>query len=98
MKPCDRCGNNIYVKVIAVGRLPVILCSSCGERAPDEPPPTLAPVYESQLHELCVALGWQGGTYSQVLEEVRRLAAYYERIKELDVDRLRAATVGKSSG
>ena len=29
----------------------------------------------TQLRELCHALGWQGGTYWQVLAEVRRLAA-----------------------
>lgn len=32
-----------------------------------------APLYESQLAELCGALGWQGGTYHQVLREVKRL-------------------------
>lgn len=30
-------------------------------------------LYPSQLRELCQALGWQGGTYWQVLEKVRRL-------------------------
>ncbi len=34
------------------------------------------PFFESQLHELCVALGWQGGTYHQVLAEIKRLKAY----------------------
>jgi len=34
------------------------------------------PFFESQLHELCVALGWQGGTYHMVLAEVKRLKAY----------------------
>jgi hypothetical protein len=34
------------------------------------------PFFESQLHELCVALGWQGGTYHLVLAEVKRLKAY----------------------
>ena len=29
--------------------------------------------YESVLHEVCVALGWQGGTIHQVVEEVKRL-------------------------
>jgi hypothetical protein len=29
---------------------------------------------ESQLSELCHALGWQGGTYHQVLARVRQLA------------------------
>jgi len=33
------------------------------------------PFFESQLHELCVALGWQGGTYHLVLAEVKRLNA-----------------------
>ncbi len=30
----------------------------------------------SMLRELCVALGWQGGTYWQVLAEVKRLANF----------------------
>jgi hypothetical protein len=34
------------------------------------------PFFESQLHELCVALGWQGGTYHMVLAEVKRLKSY----------------------
>ena len=34
------------------------------------------PFFESQLHELCVALGWQGGTYHMVLAEIKRLKAY----------------------
>ena len=29
--------------------------------------------YESILHELCVILGWQGGTRQQVIDEVKRL-------------------------
>lgn len=33
------------------------------------------PLFDSQLHELCVALGWQGGTYHHVLSEVKRLKA-----------------------
>jgi hypothetical protein len=28
---------------------------------------------QDQLRELCVALGWQGGTFWQVLDEVRRM-------------------------
>lgn len=28
---------------------------------------------ESQLQTLCAALGWQGGTYWQVVDEIRRL-------------------------
>lgn len=28
---------------------------------------------QDQLRQLCEALGWQGGTFWQVLEEVRRL-------------------------
>ena len=38
---------------------------------PQKPVPV--PFLESQLHELCIALGWQGGTYYQVLEEIKRL-------------------------
>lgn len=34
------------------------------------------PIFDSQLRELCVALGWQGGTYHQVLAEVKRLKAF----------------------
>ena len=34
------------------------------------------PIFDSQLHELCVALGWQGGTYHQVLAEVKRLKSF----------------------
>lgn len=29
--------------------------------------------YDSLLHEICVALGWQGGTRQQVLDEIRKL-------------------------
>jgi hypothetical protein len=29
--------------------------------------------YDSILHELCCALGWQGGTLSQAIAEVKRL-------------------------
>ena len=29
--------------------------------------------YESILQELCVALGWQGGTINQAIAEVKRL-------------------------
>lgn len=32
-------------------------------------------LFDSQLRELCHALGWQGGTYHQVLAEVKRLKA-----------------------
>jgi hypothetical protein len=32
-----------------------------------------APLFDSQCRELCAALGWQGGTYHQVLDEVKRL-------------------------
>lgn len=38
-------------------------------------------LFDSQLHELCVALGWQGGTYQQVLAEVKRLKAYEYDVK-----------------
>ena len=31
--------------------------------------------YESILQELCVALGWQGGTINQAIAEVKRLKA-----------------------
>jgi hypothetical protein len=31
------------------------------------------PLFDSQCRELCAALGWQGGTYHQVLAEVKRL-------------------------
>jgi hypothetical protein len=40
----------------------------CGERGNTG-------LYASQLQELCAALGWQGGTYHQVLAEVKRLRA-----------------------
>ena len=43
----------------------------CGARTSD--------LDESQLRELCTALGWQGGTYHQVLAEVKRLKAEHER-------------------
>lgn len=36
---------------------------------------TPVPLYDSQCRELCVALGWLGGTYHQVLAEVKRLKA-----------------------
>jgi hypothetical protein len=29
--------------------------------------------YESPLHEICAALGWQGGTIHQVIDEIKRL-------------------------
>jgi hypothetical protein len=29
--------------------------------------------YESVLHEICSALGWQGGTINQVVSEIKRL-------------------------
>jgi len=29
--------------------------------------------YESVLHEICNALGWQGGTIHQVVSEIKRL-------------------------
>ena len=30
---------------------------------------------ENQMRAICVALGWQGGTYWQALEEIKRLRA-----------------------
>lgn len=33
----------------------------------------MADLNDDQLRQLCAALGWQGGTFWQVLEEVRRL-------------------------
>lgn len=41
----------------------------------------MAEINESQLQTLCAALGWQGGTYWQVVDEIRRLKA------EVDADR-----------
>jgi hypothetical protein len=35
----------------------------------------VADLTESQLQTLCAALGWQGGTYWQVVDEIRRLKA-----------------------
>jgi hypothetical protein len=35
----------------------------------------VAELSQDQLRQLCEALGWQGGTFWQVLEEVRRLRA-----------------------
>jgi hypothetical protein len=29
--------------------------------------------YESPLHQICTALGWQGGTIHQVIDEIKRL-------------------------
>ena len=34
------------------------------------------PFFDSQLRELCVALGWQGGTYHQALAEIKRLKTF----------------------
>lgn len=31
--------------------------------------------YDSTLHEVCAALGWQGGTIHQALAEIKRLKA-----------------------
>ena len=42
----------------------------------------MTPIYESQLHELCAALGWHGGTYHQVLQEVARLRAINAQLVE----------------
>ena len=46
------------------------------EKEPTAPAPEPVPFFDSQLRELCVALGWQGGTYHQVLAEIKRLKAY----------------------
>lgn len=35
----------------------------------------MADLSDDQLRQLCDALGWQGGTFWQVLEQVRRLAS-----------------------
>ena len=47
---------------------------------------------ETQLTMLCTALGWQGGTYHQVLERVRQLSGTdkllshaLERIKQQQI-------------
>ena len=44
------------------------------EKEPTTPEPV--PFFDSQLRELCVALGWQGGTYHQVLAEIKRLKTF----------------------
>lgn len=36
---------------------------------------------DSQLSDLCHALGWQGGTFHQVLTEVRQLATVRAKAK-----------------
>jgi hypothetical protein len=35
----------------------------------------------SQLNELCIALGWQGGTYWQMLDEVKRLRRIVDEVQ-----------------
>jgi hypothetical protein len=35
----------------------------------------MAELSQDQLHQLCEALGWQGGTFWQVLETVKSLTA-----------------------
>ena len=45
------------------------------EKEPQAPAHEPVPFFDSQLRELCVALGWHGGTYHQVLAEVKRLKA-----------------------
>lgn len=35
----------------------------------------MADLNDDQLRELCVALGWQGGTYHQVLQAVQAMRA-----------------------
>ncbi len=42
----------------------------------EKEPPAPVPIFDSQLRELCVALGWQGGTYHQVLAEIKRLKTF----------------------
>ncbi len=46
------------------------------EKEPTAQAPEPVPIFDSQLRELCVALGWQGGTYHQVLAEVKRLKSF----------------------
>jgi hypothetical protein len=46
------------------------------------------PLFDSQCRELCGALGWQGGTYHQVLAEVKRL-------KESDTSREVASGISR---
>ena len=41
-------------------------------------------VNDSQLSDLCHALGWQGGTFHQVLAEVRQLATVRAKAKPGD--------------
>lgn len=48
--------------------LPGVDTGGTGERSTTDLCPT-------QLTDLCQALGWQGGTYHQVLAEVKRLKA-----------------------
>ena len=52
--------------------------SSLFDDDPDMRAPTCLAVeyeYDSVLHELCCALGWQGGTLSQAMDEVKMLVA-----------------------
>lgn len=52
--------------------------SSLFDDDPDMCKPTCLAVeyeYDSILHELCCALGWQGGTLSQAMGEVKRLVS-----------------------
>lgn len=37
---------------------------------------TMSDLSETQLSMLCTALGWQGGTFHQVLERVKELSGY----------------------
>lgn len=41
-------------------------------------------LYPSQLNELCRALGWQGGTFYQVVQEVKRLRRLVEEAQLRD--------------
>jgi hypothetical protein len=45
---------------------------------------------DTQLRELCAALGWQGGTYHQVLAEVQRMKAAQAEPIELSDERIDA--------
>jgi hypothetical protein len=45
-------------------------------------PIEMTPIFDSQLREICVALGWQGGTYHGVLEEIKRLKTFEANAKD----------------
>lgn len=60
----------------------------CGERSNTG-------LYASQLSELCAALGWKGGTYHQVLAEVKRLRL---QVKQQAVEPADAAPIQMREG